>query len=297
VSHDIDQADPGSDPAVPIQVNDLDDPALEPYRDLRHRNWIEASGQFVAEGPLLVQRLLASDYSARSVLLDSKYLEQYRGLIPAKTKLLVIPHSWVEQLVGFNFHRGVLACGHRKPQLPLEVLASDLQPDETWLGLFGVQDPENVGGILRTAAGLGIRTVLIGPGTADPLSRRALRVSMGNVLSLQLCRTTQIADDLQLLKSRGLYCVATCLSSQAQSLGDFRRLGPTLLLLGNEKNGLPASCLQQADCLVRINMQGGTDSLNVGVAAGIVIYHLSRSGSLSKRSPSLSNCFGQGEVV
>jgi tRNA G18 (ribose-2'-O)-methylase SpoU len=273
----VNSQDGPSEHGRPILVHDLDAPDLEPYRDLRNKNWIEASGQFIAEGPLLVQRLLASNYRTRSVLLDSKYLEQYRSKIPPETKLLVVPHEWVEQLVGFNFHRGVLACGQRKPKIALVELAKSLLPDETWLGLIGVQDPENVGGILRTAAGLGIRCVLIGPGTADPLSRRALRVSMGNVLSVQLYKSGQVLHDLQFLKQSGFQCVATCLSDKAISLVRFKRKGPTLLLLGNERHGLTSDLLDQADQKVRIDMQGGTDSLNVGVAAGIVIFHICQS--------------------
>ncbi|MBX3422510.1 MAG: RNA methyltransferase [Pirellulaceae bacterium] len=276
-------------------IQDLHHPLLAAYYDLRNRNWTWHSGIFIAEGPLVVQRLLNSHYQVQSVLLDQKYYAQYRPQVPDSIQLLVVPHELVERLVGFHFHRGVLACGVRPARkfitdydlsqvdCAAQAECSDLQnrnepsstsaTNQTWLGLIGVQDPENVGGMLRTAAGLGITGVLIGPSTADPLSRRALRVSMGNALSLQLIHCLDLKRDLQSFKKRGFSCVATTLSSNSLPLTSARRSGPVLLLMGNERYGLPNDVLTLADQCVRIEMHHCTDSLNVGVAAGIVMHH------------------------
>ena len=258
-------------------VDSLDHPLLEPYRELRSRNWTEQSGIFVAEGPLLVEAMLASDYRIQSVLIDQKFYDRYVNLIDSTVELIVVRHELVATLVGFNFHRGVLACGYRKP---IPKLASDFgtpATHETMFAAIGVQDPENLGGMLRSCAAFGIRRVIVGPGTADPLSRRSLRVSMGNVLKLQLFRSTQIAQDLDFLRSTyGIEIVATSLAPTAVSLESATRTGPLLLMVGNERNGLPLDIQCLADRHVRIDMSMEVDSLNVGVASAIVMHYFCR---------------------
>ncbi|MEO8271539.1 MAG: RNA methyltransferase, partial [Aureliella sp.] len=148
---------------------------------------------------------------------------------------------------------------------------------ETLVCAVGVQDPENLGGILRSCAGLGIKRVIVGPGTADPLSRRVLRVSMGTALHLQLFRSRALADDLRWLHdSRGITSVATTLANDAEPIEKSQRHGPTVILIGNERNGLPKEILALADRRVKIDMELGTDSLNVCVAAGIIMHYYCR---------------------
>lgn len=259
-----------------VEITDALHPLVEPYRDIRARNWTRHSGIFIAEGPLLVERLLDSSYRIQSVLVEKKFIDRVASRVPSEVPLIAVEHEFVEQLVGFNFHRGVLACGLRRPidELPSNLAAADKK--ETWLGLFGVQDPENLGGILRTAAGLGIRRILLGPGTCDPLSRRALRVSMGNALHLEMFRASDAKHSLSTLKSVGIECVATALVEDSQPLEICRRSGPLILMLGNEHHGLPVQVLELADRCVRVEMELGTDSLNVGVAAGIVMHYFCR---------------------
>jgi len=264
---------------LPIHpIDSLDDPQLEPFREIRNRNWTELSGLFIAEGPLLVTELVRSKYALKSVLLDRKYEQHYRDLVSPETELLLVDHALVELIVGYNFHRGVLGCGLRQPLLSVQESFAECHNDrETLVCIAGVQDPENLGGILRSCAGLGIERVVIGPGTADPLSRRVLRVSMGTALHLQLFRSRDLAADLRWLhESRGVTSVATTLDDDAEPLEKAQRHGPTIILIGNERYGLPAEIQALADRRVKIEMELGTDSLNVCVAAGIVMHYLCR---------------------
>ncbi len=263
-------------PVYPI--DSLDDPRLEPFREIRNRNWTELSGLFIAEGPLLVAEMVRSKYAVKCILLDRKYEQHYRDLASPETDLLLVDHALVEQIVGYNFHRGVLGCGLRQPLLSVQECFAECRSDhETIVCVVGVQDPENVGGILRSCAGLGIERVIIGPGTADPLSRRVLRVSMGTTLHLQLFRSRELAADLRWLHdSRGVTSVATTLADDANALEESQRHGPTVILIGNERYGLPPEIQSQADRRVRIDMELGTDSLNVCVAAGIVMHYYCR---------------------
>lgn len=269
-----------------IHLDNSDHPLMVPYQDMRHRNWTWVSGIFIAEGPLLAERLMQSSYQLHSVLVEQRYAEQYAQMAPADVPILVVPHDVVEQLVGFNFHRGVLACGFRKPELELTPELQIESQSETWLGLVAVNDPENLGGMLRTAAGLGIRRIWLGPSTGDPLSRRALRVSMGNALFLEIYRSSSNHAALNTLKQLGVEVVATALTENSMPLEKADRKGPLIVLMGNERHGLPDDVLRLADRCVRIDMQLGTDSLNVSVAAGITLHHFSRIAQLNTNPPS-----------
>lgn len=264
-----------------FEIDALDHELLTPYLGLRERNWTRQSGIFIAEGPLLVERLIASTCEMVSVLLDRKYFQHYINRIPNHVPVVLVDHSRVAQIVGFNFHRGVLACGKRPAVNSLSDALPPADHRDTWIGLVGVQDPENVGGILRSAAGLGIQRVLIGPGTADPLSRRALRVSMGNVLALELYESRCPHRDLALLAKLGIQSIATCLDSASESLETAGRNGPLIIWVGNEKHGLPQEFLQSVERRVCIDMCQGTDSLNVSVAAAIAMYHFLRLAGTS----------------
>ena len=261
-----------------VLIDDLDDPRLDAFRDIRSRNWTYVSKRFIAEGPLLTERLLASEYDTESVLLDQKYADEYLPMIPESVEVLLLEYSQIEQIVGFNFHRGVLACGVRPKQLELR---SNFGPapslNETLVAAIGVQDPENLGSILRCCAGFGISRVLIGPGTADPLARRVLRVSMGTALRLRLLHTKDIVADLAWLReSFGVTNYATSLRDDSLELEKVRRSGSVLILVGNERYGLPEEVQRAADHCVRIDMELGTDSLNVSMASGIVMHYFCR---------------------
>ncbi|MGN6544281.1 MAG: TrmH family RNA methyltransferase [Aureliella sp.] len=260
------------------RLTDLDDPRLVPFRGMRTANWTAASGWFIAEGPRLVERLLKSSFAVHSLLISEKYLDEWQGRIPAGTQAIVVPEELISQLLGFNFHRGVIACGLRKEPLALrQSLAQPLDRSATLVAVHGVQDPENLGGILRSCAALGIEHILVGPKSADPLCRRVLRVSMGTVLSLKLYQSPDLQSDLDWLRAEhGAQTVATTLGEGSEPLEQASRNTPLVIMLGNEAHGLPPELQQAADRRVRIDMRLGTDSLNVSVAAGIILHYFCR---------------------
>ncbi len=260
-----------------IHINDLDDARLVPFRSMRIQNWTSGSGWFIAEGPKLVERLMRSSFGIHSLLISDKYLSDWLDRKPENVPAYVVPEERIAQLLGFNFHRGIIACGLRKPPIPLKDLSGPVSADTTFVALHGVQDPENMGGILRSCAALGIENILVGPKCADPLSRRVLRVSMGTVLSLKLFDSRRFADDLIWLReTHGAETIATTLSPDSEPLETARRNGPIVILMGNEAHGLPDAVQQLASRRIKIDMRLGTDSLNVSVAAGIVMHYFCR---------------------
>ena len=258
------------------RLADLSSKRLDPYRNLRTSNLIWTSGRFIAESKPLVQRLVASDFRVDSFLIDEKYLEEAVKWLPPETDLFVVSSEMVSQLIGFSFHRGYLACGFRpEPKCPTPSLwAAQLR----WMGvmLVGVQDPENMGSIFRTCAALGISDVLIGPECVDPFARRVLRVSMGNAFKLNLYEAPDSILEIENCKTMGIETIAASLADPSQELSDFQLARPGLVLFGNEAHGLPVQLQESVSRRVRIDMELGTDSLNVSVAAGIILHNLRR---------------------
>lgn len=274
----------GSQSQMSIEfIERLEDPRLDPYRHLRTSNLTRFSGRFIAESKPLVQRLIASDLAVESVLVDEKYREEALRWIPESVTMLVIESNAISELIGFHFHRGYLACGLRPraeiwnaAQVSDRRIGLDANSDWTGVYLIGVQDPENMGSILRSCAALGIQDILLGPDCVDPFARRVLRVSMGNAFKLCFFEARNVPTTLEQLHDAGIETVAACLSPSSVELGEWKRGRDTMLLLGNEAHGLPSTILEQVTRQVKIRMDLGTDSLNVSVAAGIFLHFACR---------------------
>jgi len=257
-----------------FHVSDADDPRLAPYRELNQRNLTRHSGRFIAEGTKVAQRLLESGWPVESLLIEESLLEEFTPRARADTPLFVAPQEILEQIIGFNFHRGALACGCRQPQPPLPEVAAKLPPRATVVVCPDVQDPTNLGSIIRTSAAFGATAVLLGNQCADPFSRRVLRVSMGAAFKLPVLECDDLAADLRMLRSElGFEIVATVVGKGAENLNAIPRPERLALLLGGEGHGLAAEWQQLATRRVTIPMQLGVDSLNVAVATAIFLYH------------------------
>lgn len=256
-------------------LDNLADPRLDPYRDLKQTNRTRWSGTFIAEGDKLVERLLASRYPVDSVLMAKRFVEAWRDLLDPQLPVYVLPDKRVEELVGFNFHRGVLACGRRIAEPTLAELVPPPPRPVTLAVLPDVQSPENLGVILRISAALGVDAVLLGPLAGDPLSRRVLRTSMGYALHVPIMMLREPLTALATMaREQELRLIGTALNPRAVDLRTLQPAPRQAILFGNEGHGLEAEYLRLCDHLVTIPMRAGIDSLNVGVAAGIVLHHL-----------------------
>lgn len=256
----------------PIRINSLDDPRLEPYRHLKDTNRTRWADLFIAEGEKLVRRLLASDFEVESVLLSDRFEAQLGSLVSRDVPTWILADELIEPLVGFNFHRGILACGRRRSSPTLEGIAP---PGPLTIAICAeVQDPENLGAILRISAAFGVNGVLVGRGSADPLSRRVLRVSMGAALRLPIRESPDLAADLERLRDHlDMQLAATVLDRSAEPLSTATRPDRFALVFGSEGHGLPPSIVSLCQRRITIPMNQRADSLNVAVAAGIFLHH------------------------
>lgn len=261
---------------LPETIRDQNDPRLLPYRDLRHR---ETDNGFIAEGSLVVRRLLQSDLGVQSLLIHTGQESKYLSLIPNDVPVYLIERELGKELAGYDFHRGVLAHGVSPTIDPLETFRDAAKPSLA-LALVGLSDPENVGSLLRSAAALGVRDILLGPQTISPMTRRVIRVSMASVFRHRFYRFDQPVEDLRELTTAGFASIATLLDDTATPLIELPRAIASdrrVLIVGNEANGLPTEIASAATHRSTLPMRNNTDSLNVGVAAAIFLYELTRS--------------------
>jgi tRNA G18 (ribose-2'-O)-methylase SpoU len=257
----------------PSTVTDADDPRVRDFTgltDVAARSIREpAEGLFIAEGTKVIVRALAAGYRPRSVLTEAKWLPGLAGQLEgSNADILLATPEVLRTVTGYRVHRGALACFERRPLVPPPAL---LAAARFVVVLVDLVDHTNVGAIFRNAAALGADAVLVTPGCADPLYRRAVKVSMGSVLGVPWTRTgTDPIADL-----RGFTTMALTPDPGATDLG---AVGPgaqrTAVLLGTEGDGLPQELAARADVRVRIPMAGGADSLNVAAASAIALYAL-----------------------
>jgi tRNA G18 (ribose-2'-O)-methylase SpoU len=263
------------------RIDDPSDPRLADYRDLKDPHLRLQQGLFIAESREVIRRLLACGrFRPRSVLLTPAALEGLRDVLETADpaiRILLVQHDLVRGVVGFNFHRGCLAAGERGAEPPL---ASLLDPPgrRLLLVLEEVTNPDNVGAVFRNAMAFAADGVLLSPGSADPLYRKAIRVSIGASLALPFARLRDWPGDLQALRDAGYIIMALTPRSGAVDIVEFGTTRPVparlALLFGAEGSGLSAAARAGADCEVRIAMRPGADSLNVATACGIALHRL-----------------------
>lgn len=258
-------------------VDSLDDPRLAPYQQLKTSNLTRWSGLFIAEGWRVTQRLLESDYEVQTVLVTDHKLPSVEDWITDQSHVLIMPRALAEQLVGYNFHSGILACGIRRDQTDLESLLQTRVGRTTLVICPRITDPDNLGTIIRLCTAFGVDGILLGNGSAEAFSRRTLRVSMGHAFSMPIFENRDMSADLNSLKQQFEFdLVATVLDADAEHLAEARREERLALVFGNEAEGLDPQIVSQCGRKVTIPMDVTADSLNVAVAAGIFLHHFTR---------------------
>jgi tRNA G18 (ribose-2'-O)-methylase SpoU len=267
--------------ATHLPVGDAGDPRLADYvnlTDVQLRRSLEAAhGLFIAEGARVIARAVAAGYPVRSLLVAEDKLATIAAVADTvDAPLYVLPGAEAERLTGYRVHRGALAAMGR---LPLPAAEDVLADARRIIVLEDVVDHANVGAVFRCAAGLGFDAVLLAPRCADPLYRRAVKVSMGAVFAVPFSRLADWRHGLGWLRARGFRLLALTPDEAATPISQIVPAGKLALLIGAEGDGLSARWRAAADEPVRIPMSRGVDSLNVASAAAIACYLLSPDAS------------------
>ncbi len=258
-----------------IRIDRPDDPRLATYRNvsdgelLRHRNC------FVAEGRLVVGRLLQGGHAVESILLNDasfRALQAPLSRVPPDVPIYVCDTHDFTAFTGFNLHRGCLALAQRPTEPPL---ADVIGGADLILALEAVSDADNVGSAFRNAAAFGA-SVVLSEACCDPLYRKAIRTSMGSVLRVPYARAGDWPNDLRALKREGFTIVALTPRHDAIELHRCARRPAherIAVLVGSEGPGLSEEAEAIADMRVRIPIRDDVDSLNVATAAAIALHY------------------------
>jgi tRNA G18 (ribose-2'-O)-methylase SpoU len=277
--------------ASPIWIDEPGDPRLADYAnltDVRLRRSLEAEhGLFIAEGDKVIRRAIAAGYPVRSVLVAQEKLPSIADLVrDSAAPSYVVPAAVAERITGYQVHRGALAALHRTvlPPAAEVIAASAARPGPARIVVLeDIVDHGNVGGIFRCAAALGVAAVILSPRCADPLYRRAVKVSMGAVFAVPYARLTDWRGGLADLRQAGFRLLALTPDQSAAPIGQVTLGERAALLLGTEGDGLSSHWLEEADQAVCIPMApaamaAGVDSLNVVAAAAIACHAFAASG-------------------
>jgi len=269
-----------------IRVDDPGDPRLADYvrlTDSSLRTSLEAAnGLFVAEGEKVIRRAVGAGYPVRSLLVTPDRMAALADLAGEwACPVYVTPHDVAERITGYRVHRGALASMARR-ELP--EVGAVVAGQRRILVLEDLVDHGNVGAIFRCAAALGVGAVVLAPRCADPLYRRAVKVSMGAVFAVPYARMTDWYGGLAGLRAAGFRLLALVPDQSTAALDRTAAAGPSgrvALMLGSEGDGLSARWLHEADESVCIPMSPramtrGVDSLNVVAAAAVACYALMR---------------------
>ncbi len=261
-----------------IEIKDFLAPELDVYARLTEVQLLNREfpdkGLFIAESPKVIERALDAGYEPVSCLMEKRHIEgEGKGIL---NRIKDVPVFCAEfdvltQLTGFKLTRGMLCAMKRKPLPDVRELCEN---KSRIVILDKVMNPTNVGAIIRSAAALGMDAVVLTPGCADPLYRRAARVSMGTVFQIDW---TFLGDDsFDEIKALGFKTVAMALKDKSLSindpvLGNEKKLA---VIMGTEGDGLSDKTIHECDYSVKIPMYHGVDSLNVAAASAVAFYQL-----------------------
>lgn len=254
-----------------VEIRSLEETGVRPYAELT--GGTARSGMVIVESPKVIERALDAGLRPISMLCERKHIDGDAACLLKRMGNVTVytgERDTLARLTGYTLTRGVLCAMHR-PELP----SADeiLKESRRICVVYDVCDSTNVGVIFRTAAALGYDGVIVSPSTCDPFNRRAVRVSMGAVFQIPWTIDSDIPGSL---KANGFESIGMALSDKSVFLQDFnpgpdRKIAP---ILGSEGYGLPDEVIAQCDHIVKIPMHHGVDSLNVGAAAAIALWHL-----------------------
>ncbi|TCQ07656.1 tRNA G18 (ribose-2'-O)-methylase SpoU [Rhizobium sp. PP-F2F-G36] len=271
---------------VAERITDPADPRIAAFVSIRERDLTGRHNRFIAEGTVVLRMLAASaagggPFTAEAILLlenrlagVADILAQFEDTVP----VFVADATVFNAIAGFNMHRGVLAIGTRQRPQTLDGLLSTLPDEALILAACGLSNHDNVGSIFRNAAAFGASAVLLDETCCDPLYRKAIRVSVGAVLTVPFVRQGTAGNLLAAIEGRGFALWG--LSPRGETdLDDIPPAPRTALVVGAEGEGLPPA-IMAAIRTARIRQKPGLDSLNVATATGIALHRIASLNDL-----------------
>lgn len=239
---------------------------IKAAKKLTVKKYQKQGDAYLLEGWHLAEEALKAGQTPRRIYATTKYLEE-RALRPYYELLTEISPEVAKHLAETPTPQGIFAV------MPRVVGQLPETPAGRYLLLDGIQDPGNVGTLVRTADAAGIHEVVFGNGTADAFNPKVLRSMQGSQFHVNIT-TTPLEPVVTALQASGMPVYGTELNVNAKS---YREVAPSehfALIVGNEGNGMTKALLEQTDTNLYIPIRGEAESLNVAIAAAVVMFHL-----------------------
>ena len=256
-------------------ITSAKNPIVKGLRSLRDHKGRASAGRFLVEGEVMLREALKCGLVIQDALAEESFSAFAEELSAAGARAFIVPRSLLEAVCDTRTPQGVCASFDLPVPLPLALAPARI------VALDGTQDPGNVGTIWRTADAAGFQGLLLGAGCADPLSPKVQRAAMGSGFRIPFMQTEDLPAALSELRRRGWGVVASDLHGS-----DFYRHpdpgAKFILVVGSEAHGISDATRQSADMLLKLPMRGGAESLNAAVAAGIMMYELTKGLSLGE---------------
>jgi tRNA G18 (ribose-2'-O)-methylase SpoU len=260
---------------APILIQDLELPALAPYRTMRRQQQHRADGIFVAEGEKVVRRLLESDLEVTSVLLPEKWFLELQPLLQARgdrVEIYLAEKKLLETLTGFSMYQGLLAVGKVPRQRSIQELIQLSAPPFLLVAADSLSSAQNVGVLVRNCAAFAAHGLIVSESCSSPFLRRAVRSSMGAIFHLPIIETKHLADAMRQLRGAGVKCVAAHPHAEGRTLPQSDLTRNSCVVFGSEGYGISSDVLAECEESIAIPMPPTVDSLNVGSAAAVFLY-------------------------
>ena len=263
-----------------VSITSLNHPDLTPYRTLRQSVEQFRKGMFIAEGTMVVQRLLESAHTIVSVLITQEWLEDYQDRLaarPEKITVFVGQKDLLNTIVGYNLHQSIMALGKIPEQETLDSVLQQSSPPRLLVAMDGLANAENIGVLVRNCTAFGVQAILVGETSSSPYLRRAVRNSMGTVFKMPVVHCTKLVETLTALQcSHQFKIFAAHPHTEEHSIHTTDFSGNCCLVFGSEGSGLSPQILAACDVPIAIPMQYGVDSLNVASASAVFLYEVMR---------------------
>ena len=268
-----------------VSITSLNHPDLTAYRTLRQSVEQFRKGLFIAEGTIVVQRLLESAHTVVSVLIAKEWVEDYRERLasrPEQITVFVGQKDLLNTIVGYNLHQSIMALGKIPIKETLDSVLTLASSPRLFVAMDGLANAENIGVLVRNCAAFGVQAILVGETSSSPYLRRAVRNSMGTVFKMPVVHCTKLVETLRTLQGSHKFKVfAAHPHTQDQSIQHTDFSGNCCLVFGNEGSGVSQQVLSTCDMPVAIPMRSGVDSLNVASASAVFLYEVKRQRDTS----------------
>ncbi|QCI97172.1 RNA methyltransferase [Agrobacterium larrymoorei] len=266
--------------AVPVAMTQADDARIAPFRDIRERDLIGRHGKFIVEGTVVLRMLAAAhkaggDFRADCILILKNRLAGVLDILsefPPDVPVYVAEAEVLDSIVGFHLHRGILALGSRTGTRNMLDTIRSLPETSLVVAGCGISNHDNMGAMFRNAAAFLADAVFLDATSCDPLYRKALRVSVGSVLSVPYHRGGNALSMLEMLAAEG-FEIWSLSPSGSTEIREIPRSPRMALVIGTEGDGLPPELLSRFHS-ARIAQSPHLDSLNAGTASGLALYQM-----------------------